>query len=52
MLVLESLRFACDTCIRGHRSSNCAHRDRDLLELRKKGRPRHAVCAECRSSKK
>ncbi|KZF23633.1 hypothetical protein L228DRAFT_246454 [Xylona heveae TC161] len=32
-------KFACEPCIRGHRSSKCQHHDRTLVEVRKPGRP-------------
>lgn len=47
MLLLGSLRFACATCIRGHRPTTCDHADRSLLELRKKGRPRRSAFSSC-----
>ncbi|KAI9143669.1 hypothetical protein BKA69DRAFT_1060824 [Paraphysoderma sedebokerense] len=40
MLTFDDLRFACLTCIKGHRSTTCSHSDRTLYEVRKKGRPR------------
>ncbi|KAI9223048.1 hypothetical protein BC828DRAFT_291670 [Blastocladiella britannica] len=47
MLVLPDLplRFSCDACIRGHRTSTCAHADRELFEIRKKGRPSASASA-------
>ncbi|KAJ1505086.1 hypothetical protein HMI56_001315 [Coelomomyces lativittatus] len=39
MILFGSLRFACTTCVRGHRPTTCDHVDRSLIELRKKGRP-------------
>ncbi|KAI9009932.1 hypothetical protein CLU79DRAFT_710914, partial [Phycomyces nitens] len=35
----------------GHRSSGCLHADRDLIEIKKKGRP-VSQCAECRELRK
>ncbi|CCM05381.1 uncharacterized protein FIBRA_07597 [Fibroporia radiculosa] len=32
-------KYACETCIKGHRSSTCKHTDRPLFEIKKKGRP-------------
>ncbi|KAG5646866.1 hypothetical protein DXG03_001942 [Asterophora parasitica] len=32
-------KFACESCINGHRSSSCHHTDRPLFEIKKKGRP-------------
>ncbi|KAI8141171.1 copper fist DNA binding domain-containing protein, partial [Fennellomyces sp. T-0311] len=47
----DGVKFACLSCIRGHRSSNCNHVDRPLLEVRKKGRP-VSQCAYCRDLRK
>ncbi|ORZ15791.1 copper fist DNA binding domain-domain-containing protein [Absidia repens] len=44
-------KFACLTCIKGHRSSGCQHADRELVEIRKKGRPL-TQCAHCRNLRK
>ncbi|KAI8096674.1 copper fist DNA binding domain-containing protein [Halteromyces radiatus] len=44
-------KFACLTCIKGHRSSGCQHADRELVEIRKKGRP-VSQCAHCRNLRK
>lgn len=38
MVVFGNRKYACLTCIRGHRSSSCEHRDRILLQIRKPGR--------------
>ncbi|KNE68163.1 hypothetical protein AMAG_13327 [Allomyces macrogynus ATCC 38327] len=46
MLVLDDLRFACETCIRGHRSAQCSHSTRTLFEVRRKGRPRGSLKAD------
>ncbi|KAI8375961.1 uncharacterized protein BYT42DRAFT_497935, partial [Radiomyces spectabilis] len=35
----------------GHRSSGCRHTDRELLEIKRKGRP-VSQCAECRELRK
>ncbi|EGG06069.1 uncharacterized protein MELLADRAFT_36341 [Melampsora larici-populina 98AG31] len=40
-------KFACAACVKGHRSSSCAHTDRTLVEIGKKGRP-PTQCAHCR----
>ncbi|ORY92055.1 copper fist DNA binding domain-domain-containing protein [Syncephalastrum racemosum] len=46
-------KFACNTCIKGHRSTKCNHSDRQLFEVRRKGRPvsQCAVCRELRVTK-
>ncbi|KAI9307155.1 copper fist DNA binding domain-containing protein [Cunninghamella echinulata] len=44
-------KFACKSCIKGHRSSGCQHSDRELVEIRKKGRP-ISQCAQCRNLRK
>lgn len=43
--------MACAPCIRGHRSTSCQHTDRNLLEVRKKGRPM-SQCDHCRDLRK
>ncbi|KAI8074072.1 copper fist DNA binding domain-containing protein [Gongronella butleri] len=44
-------KYACVTCIKGHRSTACQHAGRELVEVRKKGRP-VSQCAECRNLRK
>ncbi|KAI0079056.1 copper-fist-domain-containing protein, partial [Panus rudis PR-1116 ss-1] len=44
-------KFACESCIKGHRSSSCAHADRPLFEVKKKGRP-VSQCEQCRELRK
>ncbi|KAK1832490.1 hypothetical protein QBC39DRAFT_71549 [Podospora conica] len=40
MPVINGKKMACIPCIRGHRSTGCAHgKDRVLIEVRKPGRP-------------
>lgn len=39
MIIYEGQKYACLSCIRGHRSSSCDHKDRVLLKVRKRGRP-------------
>lgn len=38
MVLYKNSKFACISCIRGHRSSTCEHTDRVLLHVRKPGR--------------
>jgi hypothetical protein len=47
MVFISSTKYACETCIKGHRSSNCKHTDRPLFEIKKKGRP-VTQCEHCR----
>ncbi|PPQ67379.1 hypothetical protein CVT25_005958, partial [Psilocybe cyanescens] len=51
---VNSKKFACESCIKGHRSSSCHHTDRPLFEIKKKGRPvsQCTKCRELRQSKK
>lgn len=51
MILIEGKKFACDTCIKGHRSSACKHTDRPLFEIQKKGRP-ITQCTHCRELRK
>ncbi|KPV72024.1 uncharacterized protein RHOBADRAFT_30336, partial [Rhodotorula graminis WP1] len=44
-------QFACEPCIRGHRQATCAHTDRPLREIARRGRPVTA-CAACREQRK
>ncbi|GAW09197.1 ACE transcription factor 2 [Lentinula edodes] len=37
MVFVNSKKFACEACIKGHRSSTCSHTDRPLFEVKKKG---------------
>ncbi|KAJ4499315.1 hypothetical protein C8R41DRAFT_893599 [Lentinula lateritia] len=54
MVFVNSKKFACEACIKGHRSSTCSHTDRPLFEVKKKGRPVSQCerCRELRQSKK
>ncbi|KAJ6519225.1 copper fist DNA binding domain-containing protein [Mycena sanguinolenta] len=47
MVFVNSKKFACESCIKGHRSSSCHHTDRPLFEIKKKGRP-VSQCEKCR----
>ncbi|KAF8525272.1 hypothetical protein BU17DRAFT_42300, partial [Hysterangium stoloniferum] len=48
---VNSRKFACGSCIKGHRSSSCYHTDRPLFEIKKKGRP-VSQCTKCRDLRK
>ncbi|KAF8213738.1 hypothetical protein K438DRAFT_1804564 [Mycena galopus ATCC 62051] len=47
MVFVNNKKFACESCIKGHRSSSCHHTDRPLFEIKKKGRP-VSQCEKCR----
>ncbi|KAI8983201.1 hypothetical protein BD414DRAFT_490242 [Trametes punicea] len=51
MVFVNDKKFACESCIKGHRSSNCQHTDRPLFEIKKKGRP-VSQCEKCRELRK
>lgn len=51
MVYVNSKKFACESCIKGHRSSSCHHTDRPLFEIKKKGRP-ISQCQKCRDLRK
>ncbi|ORE02782.1 copper-fist-domain-containing protein [Rhizopus microsporus var. microsporus] len=50
-MYINGIKYACSTCIKGHRSSHCNHVDRPLFEIRKKGRP-VTQCTYCRDLRK
>ncbi|KAG4305486.1 hypothetical protein PORY_001042 [Pneumocystis oryctolagi] len=39
MVYINGIKYACSSCIRGHRSSVCDHENRELFEIKRKGRP-------------
>ncbi|KAL6306872.1 hypothetical protein BKA93DRAFT_771315 [Sparassis latifolia] len=51
MVFVGDKKYACETCIKGHRSSSCKHTDRPLYEIKKKGRP-VTQCEHCRELRK
>ncbi|KAI0795581.1 copper fist DNA binding domain-containing protein [Abortiporus biennis] len=51
MVFVGDKKYACETCIKGHRSSSCKHTDRPLFEIKKKGRP-VTQCDHCRELRK
>ncbi|KAJ6626989.1 hypothetical protein B0H10DRAFT_1906506 [Mycena sp. CBHHK59/15] len=54
MVFVNNKKFACESCIKGHRSSSCHHTDRPLFEIKKKGRPvsQCETCRELRQSRR
>ncbi|KAJ1962799.1 copper-binding transcription factor [Dispira parvispora] len=51
MLLIDGKKYSCHKCIKGHRASSCTHRDRELVEVRPKGRPQ-SQCPKCRELRK
>ncbi|KAI0641180.1 hypothetical protein C8Q79DRAFT_326639 [Trametes meyenii] len=51
MVYVNDKKFACESCIKGHRSSSCQHTGRPLFEIKKKGRP-VSQCEKCRELRK
>ncbi|GBE78653.1 hypothetical protein SCP_0115420 [Sparassis crispa] len=51
MVFVNNQKYACESCIKGHRSSSCNHTDRPLFEIKKKGRP-VSQCEKCRELRK
>ncbi|GAA5986965.1 hypothetical protein JCM10908_000971 [Rhodotorula pacifica] len=51
MVLVDGVKYACQQCIKGHRSSKCTHSTRPLTEIRKKGRPA-TQCAHCKELRK
>ncbi|KAJ6446857.1 copper fist DNA binding domain-containing protein [Purpureocillium lavendulum] len=47
-MIINGETYACEACIRGHRTANCQHKDRPLQLIKKKGRP-VSQCNHCRS---
>ncbi|KAH7196212.1 copper fist DNA binding domain-containing protein [Fusarium oxysporum] len=47
-MISKEEKFACESCIRGHRVAQCQHTDRPLLRVSRKGRP-ISQCTHCRS---
>ncbi|KAF9164404.1 hypothetical protein BGX20_000962 [Mortierella sp. AD010] len=51
MVFVNGQKFACATCIKGHRSTTCNHGERPLHEIKKKGRP-SIQCTHCKELRK
>ncbi|KAF2798454.1 hypothetical protein K505DRAFT_346532 [Melanomma pulvis-pyrius CBS 109.77] len=51
MPLIEGEKFACASCIKGHRVSGCNHTDRELHHINPKGRP-VKQCEHCRGARK
>ncbi|KAF1997369.1 hypothetical protein P154DRAFT_441394 [Amniculicola lignicola CBS 123094] len=51
MPVIDGEKWACSSCIKGHRVSGCLHSDRELFHINPKGRP-VKQCEHCRGARK
>ncbi|KAF2468486.1 uncharacterized protein BDR25DRAFT_265181 [Lindgomyces ingoldianus] len=51
MPLINGEKFACQSCIKGHRVSGCTHTDRELQHINPKGRP-VKQCEHCRGARK
>ncbi|CAG8518047.1 13786_t:CDS:2 [Funneliformis caledonium] len=51
MVFIDGVKYACATCIKGHRSTACQHSDRPLFVIKRKGRP-ITQCSHCRELRK
>lgn len=51
MPVIDGEKWACASCIKGHRVSGCTHTDRELHHINPKGRP-VKQCEHCRGARK
>ncbi|KAK3708413.1 hypothetical protein LTR37_011509 [Vermiconidia calcicola] len=47
----DGTKWACQSCLKGHRVSGCTHTDRELTLVPKKGRP-VTQCHHCRQERK
>ncbi|KAI7656840.1 hypothetical protein KC319_g9647, partial [Hortaea werneckii] len=47
----DGTKWACQSCLKGHRVSGCNHTDRELTLVPKKGRP-VTQCQHCRQERK
>lgn len=50
IILFNDKRFACESCIKGHRSTKCAHLRKNLTEIKTKGRP-NTQCPTCREKR-
>ncbi|PSN73617.1 hypothetical protein BS50DRAFT_191578 [Corynespora cassiicola Philippines] len=51
MPLIDGEKYACQSCIKGHRVSGCNHTDRELHHINPKGRP-VKQCEHCRGARK
>ncbi|KAI7859269.1 copper fist DNA binding domain-containing protein [Circinella umbellata] len=46
-IIKDGIKYACRSCIRGHRVKDCQHTERELIPVQKRGR-QVSQCAHCR----
>ncbi|KAL0256668.1 transcriptional activator haa1 [Diplodia seriata] len=51
MPIVNGEKYACESCIKGHRVSGCTHSDRPLKHINPKGRP-VKQCEHCQKARK
>ncbi|KAF2749621.1 hypothetical protein M011DRAFT_397981 [Sporormia fimetaria CBS 119925] len=51
MPIIDGEKWACNSCVKGHRVSGCTHTDRELIHINPKGRP-VKQCEHCRGARK
>lgn len=51
VLIRNGLKYACELCVRGHRTSSCDHSNRPLVLIKPKGRP-STNCSHCKDLRK
>ncbi|OIW24978.1 copper-fist-domain-containing protein, partial [Coniochaeta ligniaria NRRL 30616] len=49
-VLVSGNKYACESCVRGHRVSKCQHVNRPLQQINNRGRP-ISQCEHCRSSR-
>ncbi|KAI7901311.1 copper fist DNA binding domain-containing protein [Cokeromyces recurvatus] len=50
-IIINNVKYACGSCIRGHRVKKCNHNDRKLIQIVKRGR-QVSQCNHCRDLRK
>ncbi|PVV01743.1 hypothetical protein BB560_003825 [Smittium megazygosporum] len=50
-MIIDGIKYACESCIRGHRANTCKHSERKLIVVKPKGRP-ITQCSHCRELRK
>ncbi|XDT20830.1 Copper-fist DNA-binding domain profile [Nakaseomyces glabratus] len=51
MVVINGVKYACDSCIKSHKAAQCEHNDRPLKILKPRGRP-PTTCDHCKDMRK
>ncbi|KAG2175948.1 hypothetical protein INT44_000426 [Umbelopsis vinacea] len=50
VVLIDGIKYACQSCIKGHRVAQCQHKERPLQPLQRKGRP-ISQCNHCRGNR-